>query len=200
MTSPHQPLPGSFFLRHIAGGRGRWVAAAQAFVRGGSYWTHAGMVLDNDQIIYGQPGGARIAPLSKVCDGQPVLFCDLPVQRATAAYQAKFGDATTPMYVGVLRRWIVAEARKLEHTKYSYLDYPVLGLAEWAHSNRWHGKLAAKFATWLREYVNRTGHLICSALVDRAYLTAGIHLFDDGRFPGDVTPQDLADYADPAAS
>jgi hypothetical protein len=33
--------------------------------------------------------------------------------------------------------------------------------------------------------------MICSQLVDEAYLRAGVHLFDDGRDPGDVTPGDL---------
>lgn len=33
--------------------------------------------------------------------------------------------------------------------------------------------------------------LICSQLVDLACLAAGVHLFDDGRLPGQVTPGDL---------
>ena len=35
--------------------------------------------------------------------------------------------------------------------------------------------------------------MICSQLVDQCYLEAGIHLYDDGRDPGDVTPADLAE-------
>jgi len=45
---------------------------------------------------------------------------------------------------------------------------------------------------WLLDYVAGTGHIICSQLVDQCYLDAGVHLFDDGRFVGDVTPGDLA--------
>jgi len=33
--------------------------------------------------------------------------------------------------------------------------------------------------------------LECSQLVDAAYLEAGVHLFSDGRIPGDVAPSDL---------
>jgi hypothetical protein len=33
--------------------------------------------------------------------------------------------------------------------------------------------------------------LICSQLVDRACELAGVHLFDDGRLSGQVTPGDL---------
>jgi hypothetical protein len=43
----------------------------------------------------------------------------------------------------------------------------------------------------VRDFVADEGHLICSQLVDEAYLRAGVHLFDDGRLPGDVTPGDL---------
>ncbi len=45
---------------------------------------------------------------------------------------------------------------------------------------------------WLLDYVAGTGHMICSQLVDQSYLDAGVHLAEDGRFPGDVTPGDLA--------
>jgi hypothetical protein len=34
--------------------------------------------------------------------------------------------------------------------------------------------------------------MICSQLVDRCYDIAGVHLFDDGRKPGDVSPGDLS--------
>jgi hypothetical protein len=184
------PLPGSFFLRHISGVQGRCVAAAQAFVRGGSFWTHAGLVLDRGQYIQGQPGGAVIRPISDLFDGQPVLFSDAPIQaladRALRPWSGLGG--------GCCASSVVAEGRRLEHVKYSYLDYPVLGLAEWAHAHR-EQKLAGLVVEQLRGYVEQTGHLICSALCDRAYLNAGIHLFDDERLPGDVTPQDLADYA-----
>lgn len=36
-----------------------------------------------------------------------------------------------------------------------------------------------------------TKHMICSQLIDTAYLQAGVHMFNDGRFSGDVTPADL---------
>ena len=41
--------------------------------------------------------------------------------------------------------------------------------------------------------------MICSQLVDYCYLMAGVHLFNDGRWPGYVTPEDLANViADPS--
>jgi hypothetical protein len=41
--------------------------------------------------------------------------------------------------------------------------------------------------------IERVDRLICSQLVDKAYLLAGVHLFSDGRYPGEVTPGDLLD-------
>lgn len=66
-------------------------------------------------------------------------------------------------------------------TPYSFLDYLAIGLHR-AHIPIPH----------LKAYIASTGHQICSELVDSCYLAAGVHLFDDGRWPGYVTPADLA--------
>ena len=44
----------------------------------------------------------------------------------------------------------------------------------------------------LRDRVSNSRRLICSQAVDHIYLQAGVHLFNDGRLPFDVTPGDLA--------
>jgi hypothetical protein len=83
----------------------------------------------------------------------------------------------------------------LEHAKYSYLDYPVLGLAEWAHAHR-DRKLAGLVVEQLRDYVEQTGHQDLLRAVSTLHTsTPGSTSIDDERLPGDVTPQDLADYA-----
>jgi uncharacterized protein YycO len=43
----------------------------------------------------------------------------------------------------------------------------------------------------VRRFVADAGHMICSQLVDQCYQDAGVHLFADRRWPGDVTPGDL---------
>lgn len=78
------------------------------------------------------------------------------------------------------RAAIVAAGRELEGIPYSVLDYLSLALVRLHIRPR-----------WVTRYVASTGHLICSQLVDHAYLMAGVHLFTDGRFEGDVTPADL---------
>lgn len=77
---------------------------------------------------------------------------------------------------------IAEEAVKLSGTPYSFVDYLALAAV------RLHLPLSSKL---LAGYVANSKHMICSQLVDEAYLRAGIHLFDDGRLPGNVTPGDL---------
>ena len=186
MTCPtvkSQFPPGSFFLTRQTGRVGKLVAAGQALVRGASTYTHAGIVLDDDHVLEGLPGGAVISPLEKLTKAGPLLICDRPVRDYVASHS--FPD-TTPGAVELwVRHRVVSAARLLEGTPYSWLDYAAIAMAEW------------RIPGWrlVRGRVETSQRLICSALVDRAYLWAGIELFDDGRLVGDVTPWDLAEYA-----
>lgn len=78
------------------------------------------------------------------------------------------------------RAAIVAAARQREGTPYSALDYFSLA------AHRLHIP-----APGLRQYIASTGHMICSQLEDQIYLDADLHMFSDGRWPGDVTPAAL---------
>jgi uncharacterized protein YycO len=79
-----------------------------------------------------------------------------------------------------IRDRIVSEAMKTMGTPYSFLDYLALAL------HRFHIRTPG-----LKRYIESSGHMICSQLVDRVYATAGVHLFADDRWPGDCTPADL---------
>jgi len=79
------------------------------------------------------------------------------------------------------RRVIPQIAEKYKGTPYSALDYFALA------ARRLHIP-----APQLRGYIADTGHMICSQLADQVRLDVGSHLFSDGRWPGDVTPADLA--------
>lgn len=175
--------PGAFFMRRIGGWTGRWVSAAQAFVRGSSHFTHAGLVLDDDQIIEAEPGGARIKSISTLYSADLVLVSDAPVKRSMAGFWPNL--LVRDQAEWTKRAEVVGKARYLEGVPYSFLDYVALGMAEW------------KLPGWqvARDRVESSKHLICSALVDRAYSWADIHLFTDGRTSGDVTPWDLERYA-----
>lgn len=173
-------LPGMFFLSHTADSwMSRSVGAAQAFVRGGSFWTHSGLYLGDGRVIEGEPGGATIRDVETKLRGT-VLWSDAPIQQELARIDALGNEGVERE----LRELVVAEALKLEGTPYSYADYLAIAAVEW----RWPGHER------LRSYVESSGRLICSALVDRAYMNAGVHLYSDGRTPGDVTPGDLDRY------
>jgi cell wall-associated NlpC family hydrolase len=77
------------------------------------------------------------------------------------------------------RQVIRIKALRLAHTPYSYLDY--LAIA----ARRLFG------VSFLERYVEDSGHMICSQLVDEVFREAGIELFP-ARIPGDVVPGDLA--------
>lgn len=71
-------------------------------------------------------------------------------------------------------------AEQLVGTPYNWLDIAALALA--CYGIRSHA---------IDRRIERMDRLICSQLVDRAYELAGEHLFNDGRLPSEVTPQDL---------
>ena len=190
---PSHLIPASFFLRRIEGWTGRWVGATQAFVRGGSFYTHGGIIL-GEQIIEAEPGGAEIKPASSLWDHTPVLLCDAPMQRwlATSNFPLLLGAKEEMEWAK--RTEICHKARYMEGVPYSFLDYVALAAVEF----NW------RSARWLVDRVEDSQHLICSALVDRAYCWADVHLFDDkpyrwdptkSRVSGDVTPFDLEQYA-----
>ena len=173
---------GSFILTEIGGWTGRWVSAAQAFVRGGSQWTHAAIVVGGGEMVEAQPGGAVLSPVSRFLDGRPFMVSDDPVRLHLDQLVLPAVLHSRESAEARLRRDVATAARSLIGTPYSFADYLALAAVE-AGLDR--------VSERLRRYVESSGHLICSALVDRAYQRAGVKLFDDGRLSGDVTPGDL---------
>jgi hypothetical protein len=83
----------------------------------------------------------------------------------------------------IIRGDLVWTARQLRGTPYGWLQYPYIGLAARGH----HWRL-------LKSLIGNK-RVIGSQLVDLIYLNNGMRLFDDGRWPGQVTPGDLHAYA-----
>ncbi|MDX2794028.1 C40 family peptidase [Streptomyces scabiei] len=155
------PQPGDFALTKIRGVTGSLISAGQHLVGDGAPIQHAFVYVGNDEVVQAMPGGAELIRLEDASE---------PVVWSTGRIPLTAAD----------RMRIVGAARGLVGTPYSFLDYASIALA--------HYRIRP---AWVRDFVADTGHLICSQLVDEAYLRAGVHLFDDGRLPGDVTPGDL---------
>ena len=123
---------------------------------------HAFILTDPAEIIEADPSGAQQAILAKY-DGMYQAWSDMDLSPT-------------------VRAAIIDHALDHVGDPYSWLDDACIGLADLFG---WH------VPAWVRRRLARTDRLMCSQLVDIAYLEAGVHLFSDGRIPGDVAPSDL---------
>jgi len=180
-------LPGSYFLCQVTGAswKSRAISAGQAFVRAGSRYTHAGIYVGDGRIVHADMGAGVVEEdFAERYGHRSVLWSDAPVQRHIAGlpdWELKAPDAAIEIR---LRRKIVEAARAMVGKDYAWLEYVAIAAGEF----RWPG------TDRLRTFIDTRGQLVCSGLVDRAYREAGIHLFQDRRRSGDVTPADLAFY------
>jgi hypothetical protein len=158
------PEPGDIGLTSITGPVGRLIKLGQ-WLNGDGFgpYQHVFVVLPDGQLVEAMPGGADVARLSEYDD-----------REVTYVSPEGLTDAQ--------RTAICEAARKYQGIPYSFLDYVALA------AHRFHLPVPG-----LRRYIESTGHMICSQMADRAYLDAGVRLFDDGRWPGYVTPMALAD-------
>ncbi len=112
------PLPGDFGLVSMSGAGGQLVRLGQWL--NGDGWSdfhHAFLVLDNNEVLEAEPGGARIVPLSNY-DGTNAVYSDW--------------DLTVPQRVELVR-----QARPLVGTPYSWLDYLSLALVRFRIRPNW---------------------------------------------------------------
>jgi len=161
-VSVAKPLPGDIGLYRIPGIGGFLIGLGQLLLGDASRYTHAFVVIDDNRAIAAQPSGARY----------DYLVQDYP--------GAIYSTRKLPLTDGQ-RLLLVIEATKLLGTPYSWLDYVAIGL------HRFHIRFG-----FIERYIQDSGHMICSQLVDEVYKRAGIALFSDGRLPQDVTPGDIA--------
>ncbi|WP_145905456.1 hypothetical protein [Kitasatospora viridis] len=149
----------------MSGTTGRLIRLGQ-WLNGDGFadYEHAFVLITEDALIEAEPGGAKQSPLADY-QGRPMRW-------STGHFQLTDDQ----------RAAIVDAARRRIGVPYSFLDYFALA----AHRFRLPG------SGLLKRYVADTRHMICSQLVDQCYHDAGIQLFTDGRWPGYVTPADLA--------
>lgn len=164
----HPPV-GTIGLTHVASWLHPAIRLGQAAAGDWSEWTHAFVVIDRAEVFEARPGGARIVPLTDYLEfkqrtGVPVFWL-YGWPPATPAQLSRLDEA----------------ARSLVGAGYSWLDYVSIAALRFGLRPR-----------WIRHRVATSGRLICSQAVDTLYRRVGVHLFDDGRESGDVTPGDIA--------
>ena len=157
------PEPGDIGLTSIVGPVG-WGIRVGQWINGDGFgvYEHAFIVLDDGMLLEAEPGGARIAGLDEYAGRHVEYVCP-------------------PGLTAEQRALICQKARAMVGIKYSFLGYAAIA----AHRFRLP-------IPGLRRYIASTGHQICSQMADQCYQDAGVHLFNDGRWPGWVTPADLA--------
>jgi hypothetical protein len=161
------PLPGDFACLQISGQVGELIRVGQWLCGDGFHnFEHTEVKVDDTQTLGAYPGGADLVTLPPVADQSRWLW---------SAGVIPLTDAQ--------RAAIVKTAMSLRGTPYSALDYFAIA------AHRLH---IPDPDNELERYIGETGHMICSQLVDYCYMTAGVHLFNDKRWPGYVTPADLA--------
>lgn len=149
-------------LTQISGSVGKGIEFMQMLNGDGfEIWEHAFILLPNNQILEAEPGGAVIRELHY----EDVYWC--------SNLDKLLSPSVSPTDV-------MAVARKLEGVPYSFLDYAALV-----------GHRLRIPAVCLKQYISSTNHMICSQMCDEVYRRLGAQVFDDGRWPGYVTPGSL---------
>lgn len=168
MVTP-QPSPGDFFLAPIPGWVGEGVIAFGQFLNGEGFkrYHHAGILLEAGQTMEAMPGGAIIGRINRW-------------KPEELRWSTGLVDLTATQ-----RTDIVHYARAREGVPYSFADYAALA------AHRFHVPFPG-----LKTFIEDSGHQICSQMVDWVYAQAGVHLFQDKRWEGYVTPASLDNMLD----
>jgi uncharacterized protein YycO len=158
------PLPGDFAVTSVSGNVGFLISLGE-LLNGSAWghWDHAFVYVGDGQLVEAEPGGAHLAGLDEYA-GRPIAW--------STGHIALTDEQRTA---------VVAAARSFIGVPYSAADYFALAL--------WHFRLRIP---WALKVMASRASMICSQLTDAAYEAAGVHLFTDGREPGDVTPAALA--------
>lgn len=168
-----EPQPGDFTCVPIPGWAGLGIEVGQ-FLDGEKFQPY-----EHAEVYVGQPDAD--GPFGYTVSAYPSRKGRVPLPCPPALLPGSLWSSGIIAVSTAQRDAIVAWSAAHEHVGYSGLDYAALVI----HRLRIP-------APHLKRYIESTAHLICSQFVDTAYDQAGVHLFDDKRWPGYVTPGDLA--------
>lgn len=170
------PRPGDFFVTSNGPLDSTLVGSvASNLIQWGtnSIYNHAGLCVDPATVVEAQPSGARPSSITGYL-GTNTRWSAMPLSDAERTLAAQAG-------------------KNLVGTPYGWPDIVAIILAQ-QRLGRWRRVDATKpigQQPWWVQRLSRTDRLICSELVDYALFLAGVHLFDDGRPFGLVSPGDL---------
>lgn len=168
-----QPRPGDFCCVPVCGVAGLGISVGQ-FLDGDRWSDYRHTEVFVGQADQAGPHGYTVSTYPDG-PGKVALPCQ-PAKLPGSLWSSGLIELT-----GEQRVAITAWALENQRTGYSVLDYAALALHRLGMSD-----------PGLRRYIASTGHQICSQFVDTAYAENDVHLFEDGRWAGFVTPADLA--------
>lgn len=161
----YKPRPGDIGLTQISGWGGRGIRLGQ--------WLNGDGFADY-QHAYG---------VTEYQPGRPDTPWIVEAMPGGAREVLNWHDPKRAVYLRCpdeYRAAMVEHLRGFVGVPYSWADYSALAL------HRFHIP-----TPHLKHYIETSGHMICSQLVDRAAELSGWHLFKDHRWHGDVSPGDL---------
>lgn len=162
----YSPLPGDIGLVRMLGVGGPFIRFGQ-WLNGDGFadFEHAFMFIGGDLIIEAYPGGAQVNNMSKKYMPAEINWC----------------TGISNLWSTEQRAMVPKAAMKYKGVPYSVLDYFAIA----AHT------LHIPGGPLLKNYVSSTKHMICSQLCDQIASDCGVKIFDDGRWPGYISPGGL---------
>lgn len=165
----YEPQPGDIGLTQIRGAVGLGIRIGQ-WLNGDGFanYEHAFVV---SEVV---PTGDGKPPLVFIVEAEPGGAHEAPLTEY---------DANAVAWLRCPEQYrsaVAAAARDQIGTPYSFLDYLAIAL------HRFHIPMPG-----LRAYIASGKHAQCATLADRIAALGGWHLYDDGRWEGYVTPEDL---------
>lgn len=170
------PQPGDFRVVPVSGWAGLGIEVGQFLNREG--WSHH----DHAEVYLGEIyGDGKFYTASSYSSGSGLRLLDgTPSADDGTVWSSGVIELTIEQRAGITG-WCLSHL----DVGYSWTTYVALALHRFGIND-----------PALRRSIAATKHMICSAYVDAAYNYGGdVHLFQDGRWEGYVTPGDLAALA-----
>jgi hypothetical protein len=173
------PEPGDICCVSMGGAGGAVIGALERLTGSGamSEYQHVYGYIGGMRIVEAMPGGARVRHLADTSAFEPPGVRTLWSTGVIALADAE----RSRICKAAVAATVAGPGHPDGPVGYSWLDYAAVGAA----------KLHIP-APHLRAFVKSAHRAQCAQLWDSFWLAAGVHLFSDGRWEGQVDPADIA--------